>query len=196
MNDKIICFGKNYRDHMHELGDQSVDTPVIFLKPFSVLRQSQKWDEKLTLSLPADEVHYECELGFKLISPDEIGFVSVGLDLTKRVLQKKLKEAGHPWTIGKVFHDSAVVGPWVKIDSLKEILQLPFSFYINEELRQNSAGNKMIFSPTKLVKMASDYFPLCTGDIIFTGTPAGVGKINAGDIGVVRLGLQEYQVQW
>ena len=120
----------------------------------------------------------------------------MGLDLTKRVLQKKLKEAGHPWTIGKVFHDSAVVGPWVKIDSLKEILQLPFSFYINEELRQNSAGNKMIFSPTKLVKMASDYFPLCTGDIIFTGTPAGVGKINAGDIGVVRLGLQEYQVQW
>ncbi len=206
VSDKIICFGKNYQDHMHELGDKPVDRPVIFLKPFSVLNSCEKWGDVLSLSFPEDEVHYECELVFKLKSGgyqlsrekarDTLGWYTIGLDMTKRVLQTELKKAGHPWTIGKVFPDAAVVGPWLLIENVDQHLSTEFSFSVNNDIRQVGFGKNMLFSPIDLVVLASQYFPLCEGDILFTGTPSGVGKINKNDQGTLKLGDQFYLVKW
>ena len=202
----LICFGKNYQDHMHELGDKPVDKPVIFLKPISVLRACKNWGETLQLYLPQEETHFEWELVFKLKSGgyqltkqqarDALDCFTIGLDMTKRNLQKQLKEAGHPWTIGKVFLDAAVIGPWIAIENLESCLSESFSFTLNDHVRQNSVGEKMLFSPIDLVVLASQYFPLCEDDILFTGTPAGVGKVVNGDKGVLQLGKYNYFVFW
>ena len=206
MPDKIICFGKNYADHMLELGDQPVDRPVIFLKPFSVLKTCQKWGETLTLAFQKEELHYECELVFQLkvggyqLSTEQahesLGAYTIGLDMTKRTLQSTLKKTGHPWTIGKVFPESAIIGPWLPIEDLEKILSQPFTFIINTDLRQTAFGKNMLFSPIDLVVMASHYFPLREGDIIFTGTPSGVGKINCHDRGRLTVGEHFYEVIW
>ncbi|OGT43698.1 MAG: hypothetical protein A3F13_07060 [Gammaproteobacteria bacterium RIFCSPHIGHO2_12_FULL_40_19] len=202
----IICFGKNYQDHMHELGDKPVDQPVIFLKPTGILKTCKNWSETLNLYLPQEETHFECELVFKLKlggyqltktqARDALDSFTIGLDMTKRNLQKQLKEAGHPWTIGKVFPDAAVIGPWIKIDNLESCLSQPFSFTLNNTVRQNSVGEKMLFSPIDLVVLASRYFPLSEDDILFTGTPSGVGKVTSGDKGVLQVGEDTYSVYW
>lgn len=206
MPDKIICFGKNYQDHMNELGDKLVDRPVIFLKPFSVLKSCAQWGDALSLSFPEDEIHYECELVFKLKSGgyqlsqeqarEMLGWYTIGLDMTKRVLQSELKKAGHPWTIGKIFPDAAVIGPWLSIENLDQHLSTEFSFSLNNEIRQKGFGKNMLFSPIDLVVLASQYFPLCEGDILFTGTPSGVGKINQNDLAELKLGNQLFKVEW
>ena|SRR3990167_10795524 len=206
MSDKIICFGKNYQDHMHELGDKAVDRPVIFLKPLSVLKSCGQWGDALSLSFPEEEIHYECELAFKLKSggyqlsrekaSEALGWYTIGLDMTKRILQSELKKAGHPWTIGKVFPDAAIIGPWLPIENLDQHLSIEFSFSVNNEIRQKDFGKNMLFSPIDLIVLASQYFPLCEGDIIFTGTPSGVGKINKNDRAKLRLENRFYEVEW
>lgn len=206
MPDKIICFGKNYQAHMNELGDKPVDRPVIFLKPFSVLKSCSQWGDVLSLSFLEEEVHYECELVFKLKSGgyqlsyekarETLGWYTIGLDMTKRVLQSELKKAGHPWTIGKVFPDAAIIGPLLPIENLDQHLSIEFSFSLNNEIRQQSFGKNMLFSPVDLVVLASQYFPLCEGDIIFTGTPSGVGKINRNDRAKLKLGERFYEAVW
>lgn len=203
----IICFGKNYADHMHELGDQPVDKPVIFLKPTSVLRVCENWHDTLSLYFPTDaEIHYECELVFRLKAggfqltlieaQNALDAYTIGLDLTKRDLQKKLKEAGHPWTIGKAFPDAAVIGPWIPLDDMNTCFNQPFSFSLNQQVQQTSFGKNMLFSPTELVVYASYYFPLSAGDILFTGTPSGVGKIAQGDRASVTVGERTYHAKW
>ncbi|MDP1573700.1 MAG: fumarylacetoacetate hydrolase family protein [Coxiellaceae bacterium] len=206
MTENIICFGKNYRGHMHELGDKAVDKPVIFLKPAAVLHACKNWNDTLNLYLPEEEIHYECELVFKLnvggfqLSQEKareaLGWYTVGLDMTKRNLQKKLKEDGHPWTIGKVFPDAAVIGPWIKCDNLDSCLEKEFNFSLNNQLKQTGLGKNMLFSPIDLIVYVSHYFPLSAGDILFTGTPSGVGKITNNDIGTVKIGSQTYFVTW
>lgn len=206
MTDKIVCFGKNYQDHMNELGDKPVERPVIFLKPVSVLVVCKNWGDTLSLSFPEDEIHYECELVFKLKSGgyqlsqekarEALGWYTIGLDMTKRVLQSELKKAGHPWTIGKVFPDAAIIGPWLPIENLDQHLSTEFSFSVNNETRQKSMGKNMLFSPIELIVLASQYFPLCEGDILFTGTPSGVGKINKNDCAQLTLGNQFCGVRW
>lgn len=206
MPDKIIFFGKNYADHMHELGDPPVDRPVIFIKPFSALKACTSWGETLTLQFQQDELHYECELVFQLKAGgyqlskekacESIGAYTIGLDMTKRDLQSTLKKAGHPWTIGKVFLESAIIGPWLPIENLETTLSQQFTFSMNAHLRQAAFGKNMLFSPIDLIVMASHYFPLCAGDIIFTGTPSGVGKINCHDRGRLTVGEHFYEVIW
>lgn len=203
--DKIVCFGKNYRDHQEELGDKPVDKPVIFLKPPSVLQQCMSWDEKLNLSLTPEETHYECELVIKLkkggyqlslqAASAAIGWYSVGLDMTLRKLQRQLKDAGHPWTTAKVFKDAAVVGPWIenKNESYKSNR---ISFTLNNVEKQSENIDKMLFSPPELIVYASQFFPLCEGDVLFTGTPAGVGQVNANSTGILKLENYQYFVHW
>lgn len=206
MSENIVCFGKNYSDHMNELGDKSVDKPVIFLKPSNVLHICENWNDTVNLYLPEEEIHYECELVFKLNSGgfqlsvekarNALGWYTVGLDMTKRNLQKKLKEDGHPWTLGKVFPDAAVIGPWIKCDNIESCLEKQFNFSLNDQVRQTGFGKNMLFSPIDLIVYASHYFPLSAGDILFTGTPSGVGKIANGDIGAVKLDTFSYFVRW
>ena len=206
MSNTIICFGKNYQDHMHELGDKPVEKPVIFLKPVSVLHECSHWNDTAHLFFPDEEIHYECEMVFKLKSggfklsekeaQESLGWYTVGLDMTKRNLQKKLKGDGHPWTTAKVSPDAAVIGPWILIERIEEIQNHSYSFSLNGDVRQQSNGNKMLFSPIDLVVYASQYFPLCEGDILFTGTPSGVGKILKDDIAEVKMDGLSYLVKW
>lgn len=189
--DKIICFGKNYADHCNEIGDPKVEAPVIFLKPASCLTQARNWIEPLQISRLSstdllNDLHYECEIilqlregGYKMSIEDaenSIGHYSIGLDMTLRKLQRQLKDQGHPWTTAKVFPNSAIIGPWVECQ-YQELEQIQFGLKLNGEIKQNSAVSNMIFNPAKLVQYASQFFELCSGDIIFTGTPAGVGAL-------------------
>lgn len=205
--DKIICFGKNYTEHMLELGDKPVTRPVIFLKPPSILKQVNSWSDNVELMYALDEpVHYECELvlridqgGFKLSAEEAsqiIGAYTVGLDMTYRDKQRQLKDAGHPWEIAKVFPDSCVIGPWLNVKDVENYLLESFSFSLDNELKQQSTGNNMLMKPAELISYASSVFPLCAGDIIFTGTPVGVGPIKPGSSGNLRIADKQFQVNW
>ena len=205
--DKIICVGKNYEEHAKELGDAIPSKPVIFMKPPSVLRQARA-GESLDLVIPTDRgsVHHECEValqlktgGFKMTldqARQAIGFVTVGLDMTLRDQQAALKKAGSPWTIAKVFSDSAVVGPWVPVEKFSNYLDTPFSLKINGQLRQEGFPQHMTLSPIECVAYISEYFPLCAGDVIFTGTPKGVNSVVPGDVGMLTFGPIEFRVLW
>ncbi len=205
--DKIICVGKNYAEHVKELGDITVDKPVIFLKPPSVLRQA-KQGETLTVSMPTHQgsVHHECEIvfqlkagGFQMTETEAercIGAVSVGLDMTLRDKQAILKKTGAPWTIAKVFQDSAIIGPWRSLEEFPQFSNAVFSLKVNGELRQEGRATEMTFSPPKCIAYISEHFPLCAGDIIFTGTPKGVNSILPSDTGNLNFGPIQFSVQW
>lgn len=207
--DKIICAGKNYLEHAQEMGDAIPEKPVLFLKPPSVLKTCAKWQDEYALQWPEGahegDIHYECELVFLIgqggycLSEQEarasMSYVTVGLDMTNRMLQRKAKDTGGPWEIGKVFPDAAVIGPWVALESVdSEALQ--FAYALNGEVRQQANSSAMRLSPVELLVYASQYFPICAGDVLFTGTPAGVGAVKRGDI--AKLSLQEYAyaVSW
>jgi 2-keto-4-pentenoate hydratase/2-oxohepta-3-ene-1,7-dioic acid hydratase in catechol pathway len=225
--DKIVCFGKNYQDHMLELGDEPVLKPVIFLKPPSVLKQCSNWGGKIDALLTENETHYECELVIKLakggyrMTTNEarsvIGAYTVGLDMTLRKEQAILKAKGHPWTTSKVFPDACIIGPWINIintgniantsntynvasniDMLPntEFMDLEFKFTLDNNLKQKSFGSNMLFNPVDLIVLASNFFPLCVGDILFTGTPSGVGTVNNHSIGVLAISEYQYTVEW
>ena len=203
--DKIVCFGKNYQEHMLELGDAPVTKPVIFLKPASTLKQCPSWNDEIDLILTQEETHYECELviqlkagGYNMTDSEAINALdsyTIGLDMTLRKLQTELKQNGHPWTSAKVFPDAAVIGPWLKINDL-DFLDLEFNFSLDGQIRQHGMGNQMLFSPIDLIKYASQHFLLCPGDILFTGTPAGVGMVKRGSRGKLSLGKNNYLVNW
>ncbi len=207
--DKIICAGKNYLAHAKEMKEGVPETPVLFLKPPSVLKICSKWEGECMLHWPKGanegDIDYECELVFLIgksgycLSEKEaraaISNVTVGLDLTNRTLQKKSKDMGGPWEIGKVFPDAAAIGPWLSLDTL-DAHALEFELALNGVVRQQGSSAEMRLNPAELLVYASRHFPICKGDLLFTGTPAGVGPIKRGDI--ARLSLQEhaYRVRW
>ena len=203
--DKIVCFGKNYSDHMLELGDKPVTKPVIFLKPPSVLKQASNWGETVPAKLTEEETHYECEIvlkinadGYKLSVEEAENIIecyTIGLDMTLRKKQAELKKEGHPWTIGKVFPDSAIVGPWITKES-NTFYEASFQFMLDGTLKQKASGGEMLFKPAELVSFASHFLPLCTGDILFTGTPAGVGYVSNGSIGELNINDKKFNVKW
>ncbi len=206
--DKIVCVGKNYAAHAKELGDAVPDKPVLFLKPPSVLCAARFNGETLSASFPANrgEVHHECEIvilvkkgGYRLTVEEAGGCikaVTLGLDMTLRTEQTQLKKQGHPWTVSKVFPDCAVVGPWRGLETFSNYLTEKFSFQIGEKKRQEGMGKDMLFSPEECLSFASQFFPLCDGDLLFTGTPEGVGPIHAGDEAVLKWGSLTYTVRW
>jgi acylpyruvate hydrolase len=207
--DKIICIGKNYLEHANEMKEGVPEKPVLFLKPPSVLKTCSNWQEEYLLRWPhganEGDIHYECELVFLIgldgycLSATEalasITKVTVGLDMTNRTLQRKAKDMGGPWEIGKVFPDAAVIGPWLSLNTL-DIQALQFEYRQNGELRQQGNSSQMRFNPVELLVYASQYFPLCAGDLLFTGTPAGVGTVKRGDIASLSLQKYAYTVRW
>ncbi len=194
--DKIVCVGKNYLEHAKELGDVVPERPVIFLKPPGILRSFEGKTLSLKLPVGAGAVHHECEIVLKMGSRNEFTEVTLGLDLTLRDRQAEQKKKGHPWTTSKVFPDSAVVGPWMKVESFPNFLDAEFTFKLNGEVRQRGKGSQMCFSPQKCVAYINEFFPLLPGDLIFTGTPAGVGPLSAGQKGLLTWGSMEFQVAW
>ncbi len=186
---KIFCVGRNYIEHAKELNNEVPEEPVIFLKPKSALLQPNAafYYPEFT-----NELHYEAELVLKItkngkyIPVSQAGkyysAITVGIDFTARDIQQELKKKGLPWEKAKAWDGSAVVGTW--IDLTPQILKNPihFSMKLNGETVQKGVSKDMLFSFDKIIANISQYFSLNIGDIIFTGTPAGVGECVVGDV--------------
>jgi 5-carboxymethyl-2-hydroxymuconate isomerase len=185
---KIACVGKNYLEHAKELGDAVPEKPVIFLKPSSSIIFS---GEKIVYPEFSKSLHYETELvlligktGKKISKENALNHIAaytVGLDMTLRDLQAEAKRLGHPWTISKCFDTSTVLGEFVPSSEIKNPNNLDIKLWVNGELKQSDNTSNMIFSVEKIVEYLSFYFTLEEGDIIFTGTPKGVGEVKVGD---------------
>lgn len=189
---KIICVGQNYRQHNREMGRADVspdDNPVLFLKPDSALLVNNK-----PFFIPdfSQNVHYEMEVVVKInrlgkniserFSHRYYDEVTVGIDFTARDLQADLKKRGLPWEISKGFDNSAVLGQFVPKDSFaKSLDDLQFELRKNGDTVQKDNTSEMIHSVDKIIAYASRFFTLKIGDVIFTGTPAGVGKVEIDD---------------
>ena len=185
---KIICIGRNYAEHAKELKNDIPSEPVIFMKPKNALLLPEK-----PLFYPefTDDLHYECELVVKICKNGKYvqerfarkyyEEVTVGIDFTARDLQQKQKEKGLPWEIAKAFDGSAAVGRFVPIPGDRNINDLKFELKLNDQVVQEGHTRDMIFSINKIIEYVSQYFTLNIGDLIFTGTPSGVGAVNVYD---------------
>jgi len=185
---KIICIGRNYAEHAKELRNEVPAEPVIFMKPKTALLLPEK-----PLYYPefTDDLHYECELVVKICKNGKYvqerfaskyyEEVTVGIDFTARDLQQKQKEKGLPWEIAKAFDGSAAVGRFVTLPAGADINNLSFQLRLNEKVVQDGSSGNMMFSVNKIIAYVSQYFTLNIGDMIFTGTPAGVGSVNVYD---------------
>jgi len=188
---KIVAVGMNYRKHVLELNNTIPVEPVLFIKPDSSMAQApaSKGSTNKPFFLPdfSNEVHYETELVIKICKLGKniaarfahryYAEVTVGLDLTARDLQQKLRKAGMPWEISKGFDGSAVLGNFVPLAELGDVQNLDIKLDINGKTVQNGCTADMIFAVDTVIEYASRFFTLKTGDLIFTGTPAGVGPL-------------------
>ena len=186
---KIICIGRNYIDHIKELSNQKPLNPVVFLKPdSSIIAKNQNF----IIPSFSNEIQHEVELVIKINKVgkhidksfshkyyDEIG---LGIDFTARDIQNNLKEKGHPWEKSKAFDNSCMVGNFLKKEKLEDISKIEFSLKKNNELVQSGCSNDMLWKIDELISYVSQYFTLKIGDLIFTGTPSGVSKVESGDI--------------
>jgi len=185
---KIICVGRNYTDHIEELNNARPDAPVIFLKPETAQIRA---GEPFFYPDFSKDVHYEVELVVKINRVgknieerfahkyyDEIG---IGIDFTARDLQSELKGKGLPWELAKAFNGSAPVSEFVPISEFEDIQNINFSLELNGETRQSGNSSMMLYRINYLISFVSKYFMLKKGDLIFTGTPKGVGPVQIGD---------------
>ena len=199
---KIICIGRNYAKHIEELANEKPDNPVVFLKPDSAILP-----KKMPFFIPAfsDDIHYEVEVLVKVnkvgkhISPkfahkyyDEIG---LGIDFTARDVQAKCKEKGLPWEKAKAFDGSAVIGEFYPKEKFN-LDSISFQLHKNDKVVQDGNTDSMLWKIDELISYVSQYFTLKKGDVIFTGTPAGVGKVEENDVltGIIE-GKQAFQIK-
>jgi 2-keto-4-pentenoate hydratase/2-oxohepta-3-ene-1,7-dioic acid hydratase in catechol pathway len=192
---KIVAVGRNYADHVREMGGGAADPPVLFLKPSSALVAGGG-----TIALPSfsREVHHEVELvvrvatGGERLTPAEaaraIDACAVGLDLTARDLQSEARKRGEPWAVAKGFDGSAPLSALVPVDDLHALSDLELALTVNGVARQQGHVAQMVLPLDELVAFVSSRFRLEPGDLLFTGTPAGVGPVRAGDVVVATLG--------
>jgi len=185
---KIVCVGRNYMDHIKELGHKAEEKPVLFLKPTSAMIYS---GEKVVYPSFSNNLHHEIELVLligKTISNASIeeaknaivGY-GVGLDMTLRDLQNQAKDKGNPWTIAKCFDTSAVISDFIFKEDYDLNFEETISLKVNGKIRQQETLNKMMLKPDELVSYISSRMTLEEGDLIYTGTPAGVSALNKGD---------------
>ncbi len=183
---KIICIGRNYAEHAKELKNEVPDKPVLFLKPQTALLKDNKpfyhpeW---------SSDIHYEAELVLKISKQGKYieekfahkyyNEISVGIDFTARDLQSHQKAKGLPWEIAKAFDNSAAIGTFTPLADVKQ--PVLFSLQLNGNIVQQGTTDDMLFSFDKIIAYASQFFTLQLGDLIFTGTPAGVGPVKIGD---------------
>ncbi len=186
---KIFCVGRNYADHAKELGNDVPDEPVIFMKPKSALLQPQTPFYYPEFS---NELHYEVELVLRVSKngkyiPERQAHkyydaITVGIDFTARDIQADLKSKGLPWEKAKAWDNSAVVGKWIAISPEFSKNPLTFSLLNNKEKVQEGISTDMLFHFDEIIANISNYFSLNIGDLIFTGTPKGVGECVVGDV--------------
>lgn len=185
---KLICIGRNYAAHIDELNNERPTEPVVFIKPDSAVLPKE---QDFYIPEFSSDIHYEVEILVKIKKVgkhidkkfahkyyDEVG---LGIDFTARDLQTKLKEKGLPWEKAKGFDGAAVVGKWLPKENFKDLNKLKFSLRKNDILVQDGDTALMLWKIDELIAHVSTYFMLKKGDIIFTGTPAGVGKVLPND---------------
>ena len=186
---KIICIGRNYPQHTAELSNNKPESPVIFIKPDTAILQS-----RLPFYIPpfSNQIHHEVEV---LVRINRIGKyieekfahkyyqeIELGIDFTARDLQKNLKEKGLPWEKAKAFDGSALIGSWYNKNNFSDLNQLDFELVKNSETVQEGNTSQMLWSIDTLINEVSRFFTLKIGDVIFTGTPAGVGPVVVNDV--------------
>jgi len=185
---KIIAIGRNYAEHAKELNNPVPTVPVIFMKPDTALLKDNKPFYHPEFS---QDVHHEIELVLKVCKEgkhisekfaanyyDEIG---LGVDFTARDIQSRHKEKGLPWELAKAFDGSAPISSFLPKADFKDLYNINFKLDINGETKQSGNTNMLLFSFESIIAFVSQYITLKKGDLIFTGTPAGVGKVNVGD---------------
>jgi 2-keto-4-pentenoate hydratase/2-oxohepta-3-ene-1,7-dioic acid hydratase in catechol pathway len=185
---KIFCIGRNYGEHAAELKNDIPDAPVVFMKPPTALLTENKpfYYPNFTKDL-----HYECEIVLRMgkngksVSPKfastYIEAITVGIDFTARDLQEQQKQKKLPWEIAKAFDHSAVIGQWQKWEEYSQLPSLEFSLQQNNHLVQQGNTADLLFSFESIISYISTYFTINMGDLIFTGTPKGVGPVTIGD---------------
>ncbi|WP_395047239.1 fumarylacetoacetate hydrolase family protein [Flavobacterium sp.] len=186
---KIICIGRNYTEHIAELQNERPTEPVVFLKPDSAVLLKQ---HPFVIPEFSDDIHHEIEI---IVRINKVGKyidakfahkyydeISVGIDFTARDLQQKLKDKGLPWEKAKAFDGSAVIGDFISIKIFNSLENLTFELTNNGKTVQKGNTNMMLWKIDELIAYVSQYFTLKIGDIIFTGTPAGVAKVNPNDV--------------
>lgn len=185
---KIICIGRNYTEHIKELANERPTDPVVFIKPDSAVLPKE---QDFYIPEFSDDVHYEVEVLVKIkkvgkhIEPqfapayyDEVG---LGIDFTARDLQSQLKAKGLPWEKAKGFDGAAVIGKWLPKDQFSDMNNLNFTLRVNDKVVQSGNTGHMLWKIDELIAYVSQFFMLKKGDVIFTGTPAGVGKVHPND---------------
>jgi 2-keto-4-pentenoate hydratase/2-oxohepta-3-ene-1,7-dioic acid hydratase in catechol pathway len=186
---KIICIGRNYSEHAKELNNPVPSKPVVFMKPPSALLVN---DKPFYYPDFTKDLHYECEVVLKIckngksVQPEfAAGYfneITLGIDFTARDVQEELKKKSHPWEIAKGFDNSAVVGKFVPLEGVDQNGNVEFQLTKNGAVVQHGNTREMIFTFEQLIVYVSQYFKLLQGDLIFTGTPAGVGPVKVGDV--------------
>lgn len=185
---KIICIGRNYADHAKELNNDLPTEPIFFLKPDTALLKD---NDPFYLPDFTNDLHYECEIVVKI---NKVGKniqekfankyydqISLGIDFTARDLQTKCKEKGLPWEIAKAFeHSAPISNSWIDISN-RDINNIQFHLDLNDKTVQNGTTADWIFKIDSIIAYVSKFMTLKTGDLIFTGTPAGVGQVKIGD---------------
>ena len=185
---KILCIGRNYADHISELNNERPSEPVIFLKPDTAILKD---NEPFYYPDFSNDIHHEVEIVLKINKVgknieakfahkyyDEIG---IGIDFTARDVQSKLKEKGLPWEKAKAFNGSAPISGFVPKTRFPDLQNLNFHLEVNGDVRQKGNTNLMLWNFDEIIAEISTYFTLKTGDLVFTGTPAGVAKVIIGD---------------
>ena len=185
---KIFCVGRNYVEHVKELGNEVPDEPIIFMKPKSALLQNHTpfYYPEFT-----NELNFECELVLRICkngkyiqekhAANYYNGITAGIDFTARDIQTKLKEKGLPWEKAKAFDNSAAVGKFIDITPQLNKKNINFSFKLNSQVMQKGNSGDLIFNFDSLIAHISNYFSINIGDLIFTGSPAGVGECVVGD---------------
>lgn len=185
---KIVCVGRNYAAHAEEMGAERPDEPILFLKPSTALLDG---GGVVTLPPWSDEVHHEVELVVRIgddakdvTVADVHRFVDgwgVGVDLTARDIQARAKERRQPWAVAKGFDGSAPVSRLLPVTSLDGLSEVELTLEVGGEIRQRGSTSAMLWTVRELVAFASSRFTLERGDLLFTGTPQGVGPVVSGD---------------
>lgn len=186
---KIICVGRNYSSHIKELANEKPIAPVLFLKPDTSILQK---NHPFYIPHFSSNIDYEAEV---LIRINRIGKhiqakfshkyyeeISLGVDFTARIVQNQLKSNGLPWEKSKSFDGSALIGEWFQKNEFENINSLSFNLKVNNRIVQHGNTSEMLWKIDDLISYISQYFTLKIGDIIFTGTPAGVGPISENDV--------------
>ena len=186
---KLICIGRNYTAHIEELENERPKDPVVFIKADSAVLPKE---QDFYLPPFSNNVHHEVELLVKITKVGKhiakefahkyYDEVSLGIDFTARDVQDELKSKGLPWEKAKSFDGSAVIGKWVSKSNYNDLNQLSFSLKKNNEVVQSASSELMLWKIDELISYVSQFFTLKKGDIIFSGTPSDVGKVEAGDV--------------